>query len=179
MNRPDVVIRPFSADEAVAWRTIRLEALRNAPEAFGQTAEHAESQGLQHFEQTVSGRFPPFAAFEGGTPVGTAGFYILDGPKMSHRGMLWGMYVAPSHRRLGIGCRLISAIIDHARGKVDQIHLHVVTTNTAAYDLYRRMGFLAYGIEPRALRYGGRDYDEAMMVLLLDRPARDGSPTPA
>lgn len=179
MNTSGIVIRQFSADEAIVWRTIRLEALRNAPEAFGQTAEHAESQAMHHFEQTVSGPYPPFGAFVGDTPVGTAGFYILGGPKMSHRGMLWGMYVAPSHRRLGVGRRLIAAIIDHARGKVDQIHLHVVTTNTAAYDLYRRMGFVAYGIEPRALRYGGRDYDEAMMVLMLDRPAPGGRATAA
>jgi ribosomal protein S18 acetylase RimI-like enzyme len=51
---------------------------------------------------------------------------------------------------------------------VEQIHLHVVTTNTAAYNLYRSMGFVAYGIEPRALRYEGRDYDTAMMVRVLD-----------
>lgn len=169
MSRSSIVIRVFSANEVAAWRTIRLEALRNAPEAFGQTLEHAETQAMQHFEQTVSGSFPPFAAFEDNTPVDTAGFYILNGPKMSHRGVLWGMYVSPSHRRFGIGRKLISAIIGHARGRVDQIHLHVVTTNTAAYNLYRRMGFVAYGIEPRALRYGGCDYDEAMMVLSLDQ----------
>jgi ribosomal protein S18 acetylase RimI-like enzyme len=51
---------------------------------------------------------------------------------------------------------------------MEQIHLHVVTTNIAAYDLYRSMGFVAYGIEPRALRHAGRDYDEAMMVRLID-----------
>ena len=53
---------------------------------------------------------------------------------------------------------------------MEQMHLHVVTTNTAAYDLYRSMGFVAYGIEPRALRHAGRDYDEAMMVRLIDGP---------
>lgn len=174
MNSSGIVIRPFRADEAVAWRTIRLQALRDAPEAFGQTLEAAESLSMQHFEDTVSGPFPPFAAFEGSDPVGTAGFYILGGPKMSHRGVLWGMYVTPSHRRLGIGGRLIAAIIDHARGRVEQIHLHVVTTNFAAYNLYRRMGFLAYGVEPRALRHAGRDFDEAMMVRMLDRPANGG-----
>jgi ribosomal protein S18 acetylase RimI-like enzyme len=53
---------------------------------------------------------------------------------------------------------------------VEQIHLQVVTTNTAAYNLYRSMGFVAYGIEPRALRHAGRDYDEAMMVLMIVNP---------
>jgi hypothetical protein len=29
------------------------------------------------------------------------------------------------------------------------------------------MGFVSYGVEPRALRHAGRDYDEAMMVFML------------
>lgn len=170
MTPSQVNIRPFAADDALIWREIRLEALANAPEAFGQTLEHAEEQAIDDYRQTVSGPFPPFAAFDGTKAVGTAGFYILDGPKMCHRGVLWGMYVSPTHRRQGIGRKLIGSILDHARGRVEQIHLHVVTTNTAACDLYGSMGFVTYGIEPRALRHAGRDYDEAMMVRLIDGP---------
>jgi ribosomal protein S18 acetylase RimI-like enzyme len=167
MTSDRVDIRPFTADDAMTWRAIRLEALANAPFAFGQTLEHAEKQAIDDYRTTVSGPFPPFAAFDGATAVGTAGFYILGGPKMSHRGVLWGMYVSPTHRGQGIGRRLIGSVIDHARGRVEQIHLQVVTTNTAAYDLYRSMGFVAYGVEPRALRHAGRDYDEAMMVFMM------------
>jgi ribosomal protein S18 acetylase RimI-like enzyme len=168
MTQVQIDIRPFVADDAMTWRTIRLEALANAPEAFGQTLEHAEKQPIEAYRQTVSGPFPPFAAFDGAKAVGTAGFYILGGPKMSHRGVLWGMYVSPTHRSQGIGRKLIGSVINHARERVEQIHLHVVTTNTAAYNLYRSMGFVAYGIEPRALRHAGRDYDEAMMVLMIE-----------
>jgi ribosomal protein S18 acetylase RimI-like enzyme len=167
MDEPQLVVRRFTPTEAGVWRSIRIDALRDAPEAFGQTLEHAEQQPLADFESTVSGPFPPFAAFDAGQVVGTAGFYILGGPKMSHRGALWGMYVASAHRRRGVGRKLVAAIIDHARELVDQIHLHVVTTNAAAYGLYRGMGFVTYGVEPRALRHDGRDYDEAMMALLL------------
>jgi ribosomal protein S18 acetylase RimI-like enzyme len=167
MDEPQLVVRRFAPTEAGVWRSIRIDALRDAPEAFGQTLEHAEQQPLSDFESTVSGSFPPFAAFDDGKVVGTAGFYILGGPKMSHRGVLWGMYVASAHRRRGVGRKLVAAIIDHARELVDQVHLHVVTTNAAAYGFYRSMGFVTYGVEPRALRHDGRDYDEAMMVLLL------------
>ena len=170
MSQDEIIVRQFVADDAMTWRAIRFEALANAPEAFGQTLEHAEKQTIDEFRQTVSGPFPPFAAFDGIKVVGTAGFYILGGPKMSHRGVLWGMYVSPTHRSRGIGRKLIGSIIDNAQGRVEQIHLHVVTTNTAAYNLYRSMGFVAYGIEPRALRNAGRDYDEAMMVRMIDRP---------
>lgn len=168
MKQTQIVVRPFTVGDAAIWRAIRLEALREAPDAFGQTLEHGEKQPLEEYQQTVAGPFPPFAAFDGATAIGTAGFYVLDGPKMSHRGELWGMYVSQSHRGQGIGRMLTASIIEHAQGRVEQIHLQVVTTNTAAYNLYRSMGFVAYGIEPRALRYEGRDYDAAMMVRVLD-----------
>jgi len=169
MTQPQITIRQFGPDDATAWRAIRLEALANEPVAFGQSLEDGERQTIDDFRKTVSGPFPPFAAFDGATAIGTAGFYVMDGSKRSHRGMLWGMYVSPSHRGQGIGRKLIAAVIDHARGRVEQIHLHAVTTNTAACDLYRGMGFVTYGVEPRALRHAGRDYDEAMMVLMIDR----------
>ena len=171
MDRPAIFIRQFRADEAEAWRDIRLTALEENPEAFGQTWEHAVAQPIEQFRQTVAGEFPPFAAFAGDVPVGTAGFYVMSGPKLSHRGQLWGMYVAPAQRRTGLGASLIEAVIAHARDEtpVEQIHLHVVTTNTAAYGLYRKMRFEAYGIEPRALCHQGRYYDETLMVRHLTR----------
>ncbi len=166
-----LVIRPLGRDDVEAWRTIRLEALAQAPEAFGDSYEVAVARPIEQFRQTVTGPFPPFGAFSGGALVGTVGFYVMSGPKMAHRGQLWGMYVAPAARGQGIGRALIEAVIAHARSRVEQIHLHVVTTNEAAYQLYRRMGFQPYGIEPRALRHDGRYYDETMMVLHL-RPAQ-------
>ena len=168
MTPGQINIRQFAVDDATIWRTIRLEALANAPLAFSQSLEDAEKQTIEDYRKTVSGPFPPFAAFDGATAIGTVGFYILHGPKVSHRGVLWGMYVSPTHRGRGIGRKLIGSVIDYARGRVEQIHLNVVTTNIAAYDLYRSMGFVDYGVEPRALRYAGRDYDEAMMVLMVD-----------
>ena len=167
-----IAIRRLGPADAAIWRAIRLEALKAAPEAFGQSYEHAAAQPIEHFQRGVSGTHPIFAAFAGASAVGTAGFYVMDGPKVAHRGMLWGMYVAPSHRGTGLARRLIETVIQYAEAQVEQIHLHVVTVNATAYSLYRKMGFVPYGIEPRALRYDGRDYDETLMVRMLDRPTQ-------
>lgn len=170
MQGPPNAIRPLGPDDVETWRAIRLAALRNAPEAFGQTYEHAAAQPLEHFASGLARPDPIFCAFDGGEAVGTAGFFVMGGSKMSHRGQLWGMYVAPPQRGRGVGRALIEAVIDQARPRVEQIHLHVVTTNACAYRLYRRMGFKPYGIEPRALHHDGRYYDETMMVLELGAP---------
>ena len=92
----------------------------------------------------------------------------MDGPKTSHRGVLWGMFVASEHRKSGIGQALIEAVIAYASDRVDQIHLTVVAENAGAFRLYRRLGFQVYGVEPRALRYNGRDYAEILMVHTVD-----------
>ena len=40
MTPGQITIRQFTADDTMTWRTIRLEALANAPIAFGQTLEN-------------------------------------------------------------------------------------------------------------------------------------------
>jgi hypothetical protein len=65
MTSGHITIREFTADDTMTWRTIRLAALANASIAFGQTLEDAEKQAIEDYRKTVSGPFPPFAAFDG------------------------------------------------------------------------------------------------------------------
>ena len=48
---------------------------------------------------------------------------------------------------------------------VEQILLSVATTQGAALNLYRSIGFKPFGREPRALRVDGRFIEEEYMVL--------------
>jgi ribosomal protein S18 acetylase RimI-like enzyme len=48
--------------------------------------------------------------------------------------------VHPSYQGHGIGSRLISALIDEARGKDQDLVLDVLTVNQRAQALYRRLG---------------------------------------
>jgi ribosomal protein S18 acetylase RimI-like enzyme len=66
-----------------------------------------------------------------------------------------------------LGRLLVEQVIEHARGRVEQLHATVVTTGTAARQLYRHLGFQVYGIEPRGLRVGDRYFDQELVVLLL------------
>jgi ribosomal protein S18 acetylase RimI-like enzyme len=172
LSKPDIAIKRLGPTDAGAWRDIRLAALKDAPEAFGQTFEHTSTLPFEHFSQAVSGANPIFAAVVVDKLVGTAGFYVMGGPKQSHRGQLWGMFVAPEYRNTGIGKALIEAVIGNARDLVEQVHLTVVSENVAAYRLYRRMGFQAYGVEPRALSHNGHFYDEVLMVRRFDGDGR-------
>ena len=81
--------------------------------------------------------------------------------------MLWGVYVQARVRGQGLGRDLVLRVIEHARGRVFQLHATVSTTNQAARQLYRQLGFQTYGLEPRGLRVAGQDFDQELMVLLF------------
>jgi RimJ/RimL family protein N-acetyltransferase len=49
------------------------------------------------------------------------------------------------------------------------LQLFVTAGNAPAQRLYRRMGFVPYGTERRAIRIGDVFYDEELMAFDLDR----------
>jgi ribosomal protein S18 acetylase RimI-like enzyme len=163
----DLVIRPLTITDAAQWRALRLEALRTYPTAFASAYEEA-------LEQDLSVRIPPpdgpsvlFGAFAVGALSGSAGLHVWPGMKQRHKSELWGMYVAPSLHRRGVGSALVHAVIDHARTRVAVVQLTVLRANSAAKALYGQFGFVSYGVEKRALRHQGVDHDDELMALDL------------
>jgi RimJ/RimL family protein N-acetyltransferase len=160
-------ISRLGPSDAALYREIRLEALKRNPEAFGSTFERENAQPLSWFE-TVVVRADIFGAFLDGALVGIAGYAAQEGSKQAHKALLWGMYVRAAGRNLGLGERLVAAVLDHARGQVEMVQLTVVSENEVARRLYGAMGFVEYGYEKRALKQDGRYYDEVLMAKFLD-----------
>lgn len=173
MNRAHIQTRRLSQADATIYREIRLEALRLAPNAFGSTFEAEYSQPLSWFAARLEAA-AVFGALCGEDLCGIAGFFAKQGPKDSHKGALWGMYVRPEMRNLGMGRQLVEAVIEHARAYVEILQLNVVSGNETARRLYNKLGFLEYGIERNALKAGGHYWDEVLMAkfLLADEATR-------
>jgi ribosomal protein S18 acetylase RimI-like enzyme len=167
-NNSDPQIRRLEIADSALYRDIRLEALRQNPEAFGSTFELESEKPPSWFETTL-GRTEIFGAFLEGTLAGMAGFITQESSKRAHKGVLWGMYVRPAARNSGLGRRLVESVLLHARERVEAIQLTVVSENEAARRLYRTLGFIEYGLEKRALKQNGRYYDEVLMVKFLDQ----------
>jgi len=164
VNIDDIQIRRLTAADAVAYREIRLAGLKSSPEAFGSTYETESVQPLSSFSERL-GRTAVFGAFRRTEILGIAGFVIRNGVKEAHKGLLWGMYVRPDARQAGVGRRLVEAVIDFARQRVELLQLSVVSNNEPARRLYARLGFVEYGVEKNSLKQGGRYYDEILMAL--------------
>lgn len=79
------------------------------------------------------------------------------------------MYVKERCRGKGVGDRLIKELLALAEERVEQVHLAVVLTATAAIKTYRRNGFDIYGTDPRAIRIGDVAYDKYLMVKNFTR----------
>ena len=179
MSDTPIVLRPLLPEDAPLYREIRLEALRNEPDAFSSTFEIERERPLEQFAARLRDAHV-VGAFRGTALAGIAGFYIQPGPKHAHKGMLWGMYVRPAQRSAGIGRLLVEAIIAHARQHVEVLQLFVVADNLPARRLYRRLGFVEYGIERHATKYQGRYHDDVLMALPLvvdSRTLATGAPT--
>lgn len=161
-----VDIRRLTSRDAALYRDIRLAALKESPEAFAGTFEAENGQPLAWFSDRLAGN-AIFGAIRDGTAVGIAGLLIQEGEKKAHKGVLFGMYVRPEARRLGIGARLCEAVVDLARRQVEIVQLHVVSDNQPARRLYARLGFIEYGLEKKAMKRNGRYYDEVLMAMDL------------
>jgi RimJ/RimL family protein N-acetyltransferase len=165
------MIRRLEPSDVDAFRSVRLDALRLHPEAFGASYEDEitldREQLLERLTMPGFARFGAFGAH--GTLVGLVGLQLRSGAKQRHKAFLFSMYVDAAHRRSGLAQQLVKAVIAAAR-EADALvlHLTVEAGNLPAQRLYRRMGFTTYGIERRSLKVGGRFYDEELMVLDLD-----------
>ena len=94
--------------DAPRYRDIRLDSLKQNPEAFGSTFEHESAMPLSWFEERiVKGNI--FGALAGGELLGVAGYWPQEGTKVSHKAGFWGMYVRKPARRSGLGQRLVEA----------------------------------------------------------------------
>jgi ribosomal protein S18 acetylase RimI-like enzyme len=163
VNAADVAVRRLAADDAVLFRDIRLEALQLAADAFASTFEAESAKPLSFFAERLGGSHV-LGAFRAERLVGTATLVVLQSAKMAHKGHLVGMYVRPEARRGGVGRRLVEAVVDTARGRVEVIQLTVVAGNETARRLYAGLGFEEYGRETKALKWGDRYFDEILMA---------------
>jgi GNAT superfamily N-acetyltransferase len=140
-----VLVRETVMGDWQALRDIRLEALRDAPTAFGSTYEHEAAYSEAHWRDRISrgGTFlayiPEVSASE---PAGLIGGYQEDPVTVE----LVSMYVRPRARGRSVGEALVETVIGWAsKSNAAEVHLWVTETNAHARALYERCGFTLTG----------------------------------
>jgi ribosomal protein S18 acetylase RimI-like enzyme len=162
-------IRPLATPDLVAFRALRLDALRLHPRSFGSSYE----EEIEYSLDEIAARWPvPPGVMMGGfideRLVGCAGMQVVPKIKERHKGFIYTVYVEPTLRGRGLAKALVEAVIATARAAHLRYVWLSVTAGNDARRIYERMGFRTFGIEPRGLLVDGSFLDEELMVLNLD-----------
>ena len=140
-----VLVREVDADDWEVLRDVRLDALQEAPYAFGSTYAREAPFTEEQWRARLAARTVNFFAFTGeaADPAGLAAVFLGDGPAE-----LVSMWVRPAARGRGVGEALISAAAEWAKARDhDTLYLWVAEVNPAARKLYERCGFTPTGEE--------------------------------
>jgi ribosomal protein S18 acetylase RimI-like enzyme len=167
-------IRLLKPTDAKSYWELRLEALKENPEAFASSYQEAvkRENPVDRVARNLSneGNFT-FGAFHNEQLVGVVTLLQETLMKLRHRANLVAMYVSPNMRGLGIGEHLLSVAINQAKSieGIGKLNLTVVATNENAKTLYTKLGFKVFGVEEQALKIDDNYYDEEHMVLFLGK----------
>ncbi|MBP0725873.1 GNAT family N-acetyltransferase [Bacillus sp. RG28] len=166
-----MIIRKLTIQDVESFISFRAEGLENTPEAFGESLKEFNQKSLESIKSTFPNSNTNFLVgmFDEQKLVGVVGFFQNRSEKMKHKAGIWGMFVTPSFRKRGIARKLMEFAIEKGKEivEVKQISLGVVSTNIAAKELYKSLGFVSYGTEPRAICVDGTYYDEDHMVMMI------------
>ena len=140
-----MTFRRTNRNEAGSYRKIRLESLRESPEAFCSTYDEAvlrsqESWEVQASQSAAGSDRATFFAMHG-DPVGLAAIYRDE--KIPVIGDLIQVWVAPEHRGTGTAEAFINFAISWAAQQDFQtIRAEVTPSNSQVIGFYERLGFL-------------------------------------
>jgi len=133
---------------AAILKAVRLRALQDSPTAFGST--YAEESQLSDVDwvnraaQCSNDTSVGYLAMDEGTPCGI----IRATPDDQDSSIAWveSMWVAPSHRRHGIGRLLMNSVVEWARSRsIRMLKLEVTSNNEPAIRFYDLLGFAPTG----------------------------------
>ena len=139
-----ISIEVIAPRNVALYKNIRLRALQDAPTAFSSTyaqeAKLTDDDWLKRSIQFSGTKATGYFALDGRVAVGIAAGFLDRNDSL--RAELVSMWVAPTHRRRGIGRLLVYAVTDWARGQnIPSLLLLVTSNNHAAIEFYQRLGF--------------------------------------
>lgn len=143
-----ITLDPITPQKAQVFKEVRLRALLDTPSAFGSTyareSQLTNEDWGKRAERWDGNRAVGFIAMDAGQACGIAcSFLDQEDPT---RAYLISMWTAPTHRRLGLGRRLVNEVLAWARARQTHTMLLMVTSsNETAIRFYEGLGFTRTG----------------------------------
>jgi ribosomal protein S18 acetylase RimI-like enzyme len=169
--RGSLAIRPIRAEDAPAFRDLRLDAFKRHPDIFyGVSYVEQLAKPLsywhEHVQHGLNGSTGMiFVATAGEALAGVLALERDDTPQFRHNGRIWHVYVRAEWRGLGLANALIDACVAWAQQEhIHMLRLSVAANNSTAIRCYARHGFVVYGVEQEIGYYQGAYIDELLMA---------------
>jgi ribosomal protein S18 acetylase RimI-like enzyme len=166
-------LEQINTNNVLAFKTVRLWALQDAPAAFGSTfareSQFPDAEWLRRAANMNGEERVGYLAMENDRACGIIGAFRDENNPLSAN--VVSMWVAPEHRRTGVGSSLIAALQAWARAcGVRALRLMVTSNNHAAIEFYERMGFSMTGnTEPYPNDPLIIEYEMSQVVPMADR----------
>lgn len=157
MNTDPVRLEPKHATQ---YRALMLDAYGKHPDAFTSSVSERSGLPISWWEDRLTGGVAPkevvFGCFVDESLAGVVGLAFDGREKARHKATLFGMYVSPQYRSLGLASQLMRRALEFAssRPSLTMVQLTVTAGNGAAQRLYERHGFVQFGLEPYAVSVG-------------------------
>lgn len=161
-----ILIRRLTPEDTSRFREVRLRALQEFPENYASSYEEEVIQPVAFHCDVITGNYV-LGAFDDERLIGTVVMHRYSFRNFHHKATLSAVYVEPVRQGQGIGRRLLTAVLDHAKGEVEQIIIAVGANNPPGVRFYESLGFTAYGHEPRAMKRHGEYFDDIWMIRRL------------
>jgi ribosomal protein S18 acetylase RimI-like enzyme len=143
-----ITLNAITPHIAHIFKAVRLRALLDTPSAFGSTytkeSQLTDGDWVKRAERWNGQRAAGFLAMDGETACGIVCSFLDE--EDAARAHLISMWTAPTHRRQGLGRRLVDQVLAWARSRGARTMVLMVTSNNmAAIRFYERLGFARTG----------------------------------
>jgi GNAT superfamily N-acetyltransferase len=143
MSNTTILVRCAERDDWLALKTIRLEALRDTPEAYGSSLDAALSFSDKRWRM-MTAQQGYFLVERDGEVVGMAAGGYNDDRVSEH--WLYAMYVTPCARGGVVATALVDTVVAWATSEgASTLYLDVATSLARAQTFYRKVGFRLTG----------------------------------
>ena len=164
-----LIIRKFKKTEWLLYKKLRLESLKDSPDAFGSTYENEVKKDDLEWKDCLIDRitskmsFPLIAEYDN-KPAGLAWFNIEK--ENNKKSVLYQMWINPEFRNKGIGFKILKEYKDWSiKLGAKYLHLNVTTNNNSASHLYSSFGFVFIG-SPSIFKLGDNLKTQSMILEL-------------
>jgi ribosomal protein S18 acetylase RimI-like enzyme len=136
-----IQLRVSTDEDWAVFRSLRLRALADSPDAFAVTWAEADQEPEAFWRERASGPQPVVLAFDGDQAIAMGGVHA---PEDTADAFIWDIWVEPESRGKGLGTRIVRELVAYADELRRDAVLHVSEHNDAR-GLYEASGFTSTG----------------------------------